>query len=387
MATKRYEVFLQSPASTSYRCQRAAQSVDLDVEKKLTHTLALDADLESPFNVGLIVGASGSGKTTLARQIYGDEVLQTVVDPSRPIIEQLPEGLTFDECVAHLSGVGLHQVPCWIRPVATLSNGQKFRAEVALQLALGRDPCVIDEWTSVVDRAVAKAMSHTIQKHARRTRTRVVLLSCHYDVMEWLQPDWVIDCNKQTFTDWRAERPGRQEKLVFTVAPVESSTWKQFSKYHYLSDRVPGGYGRSFGLFHNGEQIGFQHFAEYVPWADRSQKRIVHSNRTVIHPDYCGLGLGMKVVAVSSHMMHLAGHRVMAKFSSAPIAHAIKNDPYWKLLKVERLMKVQGSDSMGRVGGFRKQVKTLSYEFVPDPALLARLAAENAAALDASLDA
>lgn len=200
---KSYDVLLVSQPSNTFRCIKAANSTDLDIQKKLTHTLHIEADLETPFNVGLIVGSSGSGKTTLARQIFGD-CFRDVLDKSLPIIEQFPKEMTFDECAAALGGAGLASVTCWIRPAATLSNGQQARAEIALRLASDDELIVIDEFTSVVDRTVAKAMAHTVQKLARRTGKRVVLLSCHYDVIEWLNPCWIIDCNRAEYIDRRA---------------------------------------------------------------------------------------------------------------------------------------------------------------------------------------
>lgn len=198
-----FDVVLHSQPSDSFRCMKAANSMDLDLTKKLTHSLHIEADIDTPFNVGLIVGASGSGKTTLARQMFGD-CFRDVLDKAKPVIEQFPQSMTFDDCASALGGAGLAAVTCWIRPAATLSNGQQARAEIALRLASDDEIIVIDEFTSVVDRTVAKAMAHTVQKIARRSGKKVVLLSCHYDVIEWLNPCWVIDCNKAEYTDRRA---------------------------------------------------------------------------------------------------------------------------------------------------------------------------------------
>lgn len=130
-----YELTLTSQPVESFRCQKAANSVDLDLAKKLTHHFRISADLESPYNVGLIVGASGSGKTTLAKHVFGD--FSELLDPNRPVIEQFPKEYSYEQCSAALVGAGLAQVPCWVRPAGTLSNGQKARAEIALQLASG----------------------------------------------------------------------------------------------------------------------------------------------------------------------------------------------------------------------------------------------------------
>ena len=73
---KKYIVNLQSPVSDSFMCQKAANALDIDVKKKSIHNLEINADLETDFSVGLIVGASGSGKTTLAKQIFGKDCFE-----------------------------------------------------------------------------------------------------------------------------------------------------------------------------------------------------------------------------------------------------------------------------------------------------------------------
>lgn len=194
-----YVVRLECDPPVTYRTQRAADSVNLNIKEKSVHELKVRADLDSPFSVGCIYGASGSGKTTLATQVFGTPT--SVLDPSTPIIEQFPKDMSYESCVEALTGVGLSSIPCWIRPVYTLSNGQRARAEAALAIAMAKkgDTVVFDEWTSTVDRNVAKIMSHRLQKVARKKGVRVVVCSCHYDVLPWLEPDWSIDCNEQKY--------------------------------------------------------------------------------------------------------------------------------------------------------------------------------------------
>jgi ABC-type ATPase with predicted acetyltransferase domain len=200
---KRYSLTLTSPVSDSYRCQKAANSLDIDTKKKSVHKIEIEADLDTPYNIGVIVGASGSGKTTLAHEIFGEDCFDTHLTNLEPVIEQFPEKYSYDECAKMLSGMGLTSVPCWIRPAYTLSNGQRARAEAALSMAKNEQLTVIDEWTSVVDRTVAKVMSHCVQKHARQQKKTIVLCSCHYDILDWVSPDWIIDCNTQEYTDLR----------------------------------------------------------------------------------------------------------------------------------------------------------------------------------------
>lgn len=381
MSLTEYRVRLVSDVSRSFRCQRAADSLDIDAAKKAVHELSVRADLATPYHVGLLLGASGSGKTTLARAVFGDDALETTLDLARPVIDQFPEAWSYDECAAALAGVGLTSVPCWIRPAVTLSNGQRARAEAALQMArmAAGDVVVIDEWTSVVDRTVAKVMSYCIAKHARRVGARVVLCSCHYDVVDWLNPDWVIDCNRAEYVDRRAVQPGfrRDERLAFSVREVDRTSWRFFSKYHYLSDRLPGGFIRTYGLFHGDDQIGFQCFANYVP-ARPGRAVQMHSNRTVVHPDYAGLGLGIQVINVTSAHMARAGFDVRAKFSSAPVYRAMARQSCWRFTSQTRqLGRMQRGGTMDRDTGFRENVTT--YHFAFDLAAYAALEAAGRA--------
>lgn len=363
------ELTLKSDVATTFLCTKAANSLDIDATKKSIHHFKVSADIESPYSVGLIVGASGSGKTTLAKHVWGDECFVELLDAARPVIDQFPAHFSYDDCAGMLAGVGLTSVPCWIRPAFTLSNGQRARAECALQMARSIEidrPTLIDEWTSVVDRTVAKVMSHCIQKHARKTGKRIVLMSCHYDVIDWLNPDWIIDCNKQQYINRRllCRDFQRAEQLSFDVREVGRETWPSFSRYHYLSDKMPGGHVKTFGLFHATEQVGFLCFANYVP-CRKGATMMMHVNRIVVHPDYAGMGLGIRFVNATSEIMHAQGFDVRSKFSSTPVYIAMKKDPCWRLTSIDRAHNTKSTGNMLRSSGFRDDVKTYSFEFKP----------------------
>jgi ABC-type ATPase with predicted acetyltransferase domain len=95
--------------------------------------------------------------------------------------------------------VGLNSIPSWYKPYAVLSNGERFRADLARKI---EDGAVIDEFTSVVDRNVAKAASVALSKYIRKNNIKnVVLSTCHRDILEWLEPDWVIDTDLGEYTE------------------------------------------------------------------------------------------------------------------------------------------------------------------------------------------
>lgn len=368
MIQKTVEVKLQSEIFNNFRCKMACDSLDIDIRKKSLHHLKIDnINLPENWSIGVIYGASGSGKTTLAKTIFGQDIFKSVLDEETPIINQLPENFTYDECAGILNGIGLNSVPCWVRPVKTLSNGQKARAEAVLLMTQNSDLTVIDEWTSVVDRTVAKAMSHCIQKFAHKNKKRIILLSCHYDIIEWVKPDWLIDCNKQEFVLPKSDNFffTERDKLEFTIREVGRESWKYFSKYHYLSEKLPGGKIYTFGLFHGENQVGFQCFANYTPNV-KGRKEIFHSNRTVIHPDYAGLGMGIKLINLTSrYMVEKYHHKIMAKFSSVPVFKAMIRQQEWKYLGTKRLMgAMKHGGNMDRKSGFREGgIKTFHFEW------------------------
>ena len=135
------------------------------------------------FQIGLIVGPSGSGKSTL---LGAEENIDW--NDEKAICSHF-EG--HDEAIELLSGVGLNSIPAWLRPHSVLSTGEKFRANLARRIKTGAR---VDEFTSVVDRTVAASCSHAVQRLIRKNGYRnIIFASCHYDIIEWLQPDWVFD--------------------------------------------------------------------------------------------------------------------------------------------------------------------------------------------------
>jgi hypothetical protein len=66
-----------------------------------------------------------------------------------------------------------------------------------------------DEFTSVVDRNVARIGSAAVAKAIRagQIRRRFVAVTCHYDVLEWLEPDWMIDMATREFVEFTNNAP------------------------------------------------------------------------------------------------------------------------------------------------------------------------------------
>lgn len=72
-------------------------------------------------------------------------------------------------------------MPTWLRPYPVLSNGEKFRADLARLICEAPASAIVDEFTSDVDRQIAKFGALAFQKAWRRTKgCKVVLLTPHY---------------------------------------------------------------------------------------------------------------------------------------------------------------------------------------------------------------
>ena len=129
----------------------------------------------------------------MLRSLFG-EPWQSPPRTDRAVVDEFPQELSIQNITALLSAVGFSSPPAWLRPRETLSNGQRFRAEMAMALAFAaRDSSalLLDEFTSVVDRHAAKIGCVAFAKKIHQANIRLVAASCHDDILEWLQPDWV----------------------------------------------------------------------------------------------------------------------------------------------------------------------------------------------------
>ena len=151
------------------------------------------------------------------------------------------------------------------------------------------------------------------------------------------------------------------------VKCIGRDTWRFFSKYHYLSDKFPGGKNYCYGLFVNGNQVGFIAYSNYTPHRKSlnrvSRKMILHANRIVIHPDYQGLGLGIKLLNATAPLIKQLDYRVMIKLSSLPLIKSLLNDSKWECRNVSRFIGKINVGGLKRQG-FRINCKTYSFLFI-----------------------
>ena len=49
-------------------------------------------------------------------------------------------------------------------------------------------------------------MSFALQRYVREKNLKIILASCHFDIIEWLNQDWIFNLNKQTNGECEIER-------------------------------------------------------------------------------------------------------------------------------------------------------------------------------------
>lgn len=259
-----------------------SKSFDYTFEgKSKFHPYNKPTKIPKEFNIGLIVGSSGSGKSTLLKEFGEEEDIEW--DDDLGIISHYENP---DDGVDKLSSVGLNSIPSWVRPYRVLSTGEKFRADLSRRI---KDNAVIDEFTSVVDRTVAKATSTSISKYIKKNDIKnVVFATCHYDIIEWLEPDWIFDANTGKLYDGRCLRRPKIELKIFSI---EKDIWGMFKDHHYLSGYYNSA-SHAYGVLWNDELVGF---TAVLPMPSGTLKNAWRGHRTVILPDYQGMGIGTRV--------------------------------------------------------------------------------------------
>lgn len=299
------DVTVETEVSQSGRARQLEAMFDVPSNAHQSQSWHFDAPLEEQsWKVGLIVGPSGAGKSTVLRSMFGDERKLTW-DP-RGVVDSFDAEHSMNDISAACQAVGFNTIPAWLRPYHVLSNGEQFRVHMArLLLEAQRDSTiVVDEFTSVVDRQVAQIGAHAVAKYVRRhDALRFVAATCHYDVTDWLQPDWILEPAMGTFT-WRSVQS--RPTLNVSVRAVTYRAWQLFAPFHYLTRELNKA-ARCFVLFVNDEPAAF---AGVLHRPHAKARNIKGVSRLVTLPDWQGLGLAFALVDKLGAAYHAAGQRL-----------------------------------------------------------------------------
>ena len=275
------------------------------------------------WNIGVIYGGSGTGKTTLLKE-FGN-LTTDEFDEEKPLISNF-DWLEPKEATFLLSAMGLASVPTWLRPYSLLSNGEQYRASLAYKVgkASENDVILIDEFTSVVDRDVAKAMSNALQKYIRKHNKKIILASCHFDIMEWIQPDWTYSPLKGRLE--KASRLRQRPKIELSIFRCRYETWDIFKQHHYLSSDLNKACINYVFLW-NDKPIAFMAILPFPGVGDPKTRRI---SRVVVLPDFQGLGIGKYIVDYMSALYWKEEHQMYIRTMSPSLGISMSKDKNWK---------------------------------------------------------
>lgn len=355
---------LECPIFDSYRVHQIEGMFDVPIQEKSRQSFQLDnpPELSDDWQIGLIVGPSGSGKSTVARRVYGDSLFTGFSwAENQSVLDAFPESMPVKEIIRLFNTVGFSSPPSWIKPYSILSNGEKFRCDLAIALAKGEGESdsnpllVFDEFTSVVDRTVAMASCVALAKNIRSglIKRRFLAVTCHYDTAQWLEADWVLD-----MANGRLERRRlRRRSIQFDIVRCKNAAWELFKKHHYLSGSLSP-MSTSYMAILDDKPVGFAAVLPLI--GQKGRKRFT---RLVVLPDYQGLGIGMKMTEAVADIYKSQGTRINLTASHPCVVGHCKNSPRWRAIGVRET----GSKKTDRfIKGYKSSCgrAVVSFEFM-----------------------
>lgn len=349
----------QVEVSRSPRARQVEALFDLPTEQKAQVSWEGKVPIEAqPWNVGLIVGPSGCGKTSVALDMFGKAFHPELRWQGKSVIDDFPKDVGVQQIAAACSSVGFNTMPAWLRPHAVLSNGEKFRVDLARRLLELPDPVVVDEFTSVVDRQVAQIGSHAIGKWVRKLNRQFVAVSCHYDIEQWLQPDWVLEPATMSFR-WRSLR--RRPGIDVSIAAVKHDTWQLFAPYHYMNAQLNRS-AQCFALFVDDRPAAFAGVLHFPHPRSRNLKSL---SRMVTLPDWQGLGLAFILMERLGAAYKAMGYRFMTHPAHPPFIRSFDRSPVWKMKRAPG--KQTSITATSNIQGMHQSRPCATFEYAGPP--------------------
>lgn len=361
MPTYDYDVTTKVSRSTRARQLEGSFDVPPSDTQRLRWHVSMPIE-DRQWQVGLIVGPSGCGKSTLLREAFHDPDELEWGDTG--VIDDFPAEARITHITATCSAVGFNTIPAWLRPYSVLSVGERFRVDLARRLIESSEsrPTVLDEFTSVVDRQVAKIGSHAVQKYVRNNGRQLVVATCHTDVEEWLRPDWIVEpvpshldgAVTPSIFRWGSVQPRPPVDIEITGAAYEA--WHLFAPYHYLTASLNRS-ARCYVLWASldGGEMQPAAFAGVLhrPTRVRTKHPVWGISRVVTLPDWQGLGLAFVLMDNLGAAYRAAGCKLHMYPAHLSLIRSFDRSRHWELVARPRIESTQGGPRSSMVGQWR----------------------------------
>lgn len=224
-----FDIVKEVHPDNTFRVNNIVNNFDLDLEHIHEHFTG-NIDIEGKeWNVGLIVGSSGTGKSTIAKECFPEYYIKGYEYKAASIVDDMPKDKSIKEIEKTFTSVGFASPPSWLKPYDVLSNGEKMRVDLARSILEGKEIIVFDEFTSVVNREVAKTSSFAIAKAVRKQDKKFIAVACHRDIIEWLEPDWIYDTDEKSFFIVRESSIALTSNLKYTGLTIQLKS--KYGKY------------------------------------------------------------------------------------------------------------------------------------------------------------
>lgn len=358
-----FDIIRKNTPKQSFRVKSVMGTFDLqthNIEERFKGSF----DLSNDWQIGVIVGNSGTGKTTIAKELFSDNYITNFNYKADNILDDMPSDKSITDITKAFNSVGFSSPPNWLKPYNVLSNGEKMRVDLARAMLENKDLFVFDEFTSVVDRNVAKIGSLAMQKAIRKTNKKFIAVGCHFDIIDWLMPDWVFNTNDMTFQSFEGQKKNRPTyNLKIYETKAKSIFWEMFRKYHYLSHSLNKS-GRVFILTLNDIVCGF---CSVLPFPHPKKKNVWKEHRVVILPDFQGIGLGSFISENVAEILKSENKGLISTSSNPAFIFARKKSKKWVLTRIGRTSSGSGSGKIQnkyKKGSTSSNRITVSFQYI-----------------------
>ncbi|HEY1064763.1 MAG TPA: GNAT family N-acetyltransferase, partial [Pirellulales bacterium] len=199
----------------------------------------------------------------------------------------------------------------------------------------------------------AQIGSAALARTVRRRGEQLVAATCHEDVLDWLDPDWIYEPAHDRFTRRRLRRSeATRPRIALDVAAVSATAWEAFRPHHYLSGALNGS-ARCFAAFWNARPVAF------VAVLHQPHPRIANlkrEHRLVCLPEFQGIGLGVALSEYVAGVCTTLGFEYASTTSHPGLIAARSRSPNWRRTGSSRLQK-PGQDTLVARGGGNWRLK------------------------------